>query len=1185
MGDSEWVEVNRRKRHSVFDRLHIPHGKASNADDTAKISLSVYVSNFPSHLTMRELRNICGKWGTLVDVFIVNRKNKLGQISDWKLRLHANVAKFSRKNVANPPQEGSVSSRVLGDNMVHVESEGTPSITLQQVLFEFLSIEERENFLKHDGVLSWFSFLKPWHDDFFVEERLIWLEIKGVPLRAWDNDTFTKVCKKWGEVLFVDDTDRCNRLSKRLCIKSSHSLLIFATIMVTVNNVNYAIRVRELCSWTPTFLEENSENDNAGSLDKYEGLEENLMENCHKKEHAFEKIKIALECAVGNDEHQKPLDSDPFGLDSLKQRCGKPSVVNRSESLEFPPGFSPNSKRNSHDSNLSHKLQDDNSNIQTGFSMIGRLEETIRVGLALSLNLDGCEKTLASLIADWRWQYRFHEDFLNITSLVLEKDMKGFHDLVTDTWNNDGINEVNGLVSFKKKLQNLKCVIRIWVTSKRSESNKSKKEHKMWLCSIDVKIDQGRALQEDFCQCRDSIMILGDIDRLEANDIAQKAKVKWAFEDGDMPNHLSLGQSDYLENPFSRDEIKRFVWDYGGDPNRLNTVIGSCVSSEQSVFIKGRNILDGPLVLNEIMAWHRKRKKNLMLGFGTKWRKWIFGCLWNARTSVLVNGSPTCEFKIYKGLRKGDPLSPFLFILAMEGLHVLTCKAESVGLFKGVSFGHHNMRISHFIYVDDVIFLGEWSSVNAHNLLCMLCCFYLISGLKINVNKCNVLGVGVSNEEVSNLAKIIGCGAAKFLMKYLGVPVGGNMARCSNWNAIIQKFSSKLSLWKARLLSVGGRLSLIKSVLGSLPTYYMSIYMMPATVQKKLEAMRNKFFIGGDLDEKKITWVRWKKFLASKELGGLGIGSIYRLNIGLLFKWVWRFLSSPFDLWVRVIKNIHGEKEKGIDLLSLCVRKIGNDASCHFWEDTWVGHMPLKDQFPCIFQLDTFKSCSIADRLFVQDWDSFLRRHPRGGAEMSQLLNLQSLIQGTVLSDNNDSWQWALGASNGYTVASVRSLVDSNLLDSSPVATHWNRSIPIKVNVFIWRLSLIKLPSRVNLDRKGLDVGSILCPICMDDVETVNHIFFSCNMAKDIWSLFAKWWELDIPVCANISEWFEWVDALHISNKARMIIKGVGGTLLWYIWKFRNELIFNSPPLKKAMLWDSIVSQSFLWISSRNPKL
>ena len=128
--------------------------------------------------------------------------------------------------------------------------------------------------------------------------------------------------------------------------------------------------------------------------------------------------------------------------------------------------------------------------------------------------------------------------------------------------------------------------------------------------------------------------------------------------------------------------------------NRLSSVIGSCVSSEQSAFIKGRNILDGPLVLNECMAWYRKKNKPLMvfqvdiekafdslrweyldeimekLGFGLKWRKWIFGCLMNSRASILVNGSPTPEFEIQKGLRQGDPMSPFLFILAMEGLHV-----------------------------------------------------------------------------------------------------------------------------------------------------------------------------------------------------------------------------------------------------------------------------------------------------------------------------------------------------------------------------------------------------------------------------------------------------------------------------------------------------------------------------------
>nr|GEZ89587.1 RNA-directed DNA polymerase, eukaryota [Tanacetum cinerariifolium] len=152
------------------------------------------------------------------------------------------------------------------------------------------------------------------------------------------------------------------------------------------------------------------------------------------------------------------------------------------------------------------------------------------------------------------------------------------------------------------------------------------------------------------------------------------------------------------------------------------------------------------------------------------------------------------------------------------------------------------------------------------------------------------------------------------------------------------------------------------------------------------------------------------------------------------------------------------------------------------------------------------------------------------------------------------------------SVAFIRCLIDAKTLVVDFNATRWNRCIPIKVNVFLWRLVLNKLPTRVNLDTKGIDVDSVLCLICCVNVETVNHVFFSCEMAKDFWALMAIWWELDIPICSNFMEWCSWIDYSHLSSKAKLVLEGVGGSLLWSIWRFRNELIFFDSPSSEGDL-------------------
>ncbi|GJW92737.1 putative RNA-directed DNA polymerase, eukaryota, reverse transcriptase zinc-binding domain protein [Tanacetum coccineum] len=264
---------------------------------------------------------------------------------------------------------------------------------------------------------------------------------------------------------------------------------------------------------------------------------------------------------------------------------------------------------------------------------------------------------------------------------------------------------------------------------------------------------------------------------------------------------------------------------------------------------------------------------------------WIKGCLNSSYSSVLINGSPTKEFKIHKGLRQGDPLSPLLFILAVEALHVTFLEAKAKDIFKGVKVGNDNVEISHVQFADDALILGEWSHENAKNLCRLLRCFHLAFGLKVNFSKRKIFRVGATVGNTNLPASILCCQPSSLPFTYLRLPIGANMNRSCNWKPVIDKFHNRLSYWKARSLSFGGRLTLLKSVLVALGTYYFSLFKAPKCVISYLEKLRRNFFWGGYVDNKKLAWVAWKQVCSSKDYDGLGIGSLLASNLAMLTKW------------------------------------------------------------------------------------------------------------------------------------------------------------------------------------------------------------------------------------------------------------------------------------------------------------
>nr|GEU91325.1 hypothetical protein [Tanacetum cinerariifolium] len=485
--------------------------------------------------------------------------------------------------------------------------------------------------------------------------------------------------------------------------------------------------------------------------------------------------------------------------------------------------------------------------------------------------------------------------------------MKGFNYFVKTTWKALNIVEPNGLIRLKKKLQPLKVAIKAWSKEANKRSNDRKINIQQNLSEVDKLIDQGKSNDEILIK---RITLLNDLQELNNRnvmDISQKAKIRWSIED----------QVQDLERTVTYEEVKRAVWDCGTNKspgqmnfplnftdakfvkdfrpishigsvykiiakilvNKLCVVLPYLISDVQSDFVANRQILDGPFILNEILSWCKFKKLNGMIfkvdfekafdsvkwdyldeplkafGFGSKWRNWISSYLNNAMGSVLVNGISLND----------------------------------------------SFTISHLFYADDVVFIGEWNNNNIKTLLSVLRCFYLASGLKINLYKSKLMRIGVSSNVVAAVASLIGCSILTVPFNYLGLKVGCNMSRITSWDDVISKVSSRLSKWKLKLLSIGGCLSLLKSVLTSIPLYHMSIFKVPIGVLNYLE-------YGVDGSDRKLAWIGWNMVLTSKKNGGLSVSSFFAHNRALLFKWVWRFLTDGSSLWTRFIKAIFCNK-------------------------------------------------------------------------------------------------------------------------------------------------------------------------------------------------------------------------------------------------------------------------------------
>ena len=303
------------------------------------------------------------------------------------------------------------------------------------------------------------------------------------------------------------------------------------------------------------------------------------------------------------------------------------------------------------------------------------------------------------------------------------------------------------------------------------------------------------------------------------------------------------------------------------------------------------------------MEWNFLERAMLHLGFSGRFVATIMSCIKSASYSVLLNGVLGSTIKPSRGLRQGDPLSPYLFLVCAIGLQGLLHKAEADGSLRGVFICRNGPRVSHLFFADNSVLFCREKESECQVILDNLSVYERGLGQKINKDKTNIFfSANTQHDLQARIQQLLGVPAIRQYEKYLGLPAFVGRAKKQGFAYIKERIWRKIQGWKEKLLSQAGKEVLIKLVIQAIPTYSMSCFKLPKCLIKEIKIMIQKFWWGYSGDGKKVHWVKWERLCQGKDFGGLDFKEIKNFNEALLAKQVWRMLKNPDSLCHRVFK-------------------------------------------------------------------------------------------------------------------------------------------------------------------------------------------------------------------------------------------------------------------------------------------
>ncbi|XP_039066509.1 uncharacterized protein LOC120212171 [Hibiscus syriacus] len=336
----------------------------------------------------------------------------------------------------------------------------------------------------------------------------------------------------------------------------------------------------------------------------------------------------------------------------------------------------------------------------------------------------------------------------------------------------------------------------------------------------------------------------------------------------------------------------------------MNLLLPDFISLNQTAFVRGRSIIDNTLLAQELVKGYGRKnisprcalKVDLQKAFDSlNWdfissilraiglppifTKWIETCFKEARYSISFNGSLIGYFKGQRGIRQGDPLSPILFVIAMNTLSKILNLAAARGNLDSIA---------------------EVTSVLNH--------FYVLSGLNLNVNKTEFYTAGIPDRTLDSIKSVTSFKQGFLPVRYLGVPLVTRKLTEKDCLPLYDNIIRRLHHWSGKILSYAGRLELIKTVLYNVVNFWNRQFILPQKVINRLEQLFSRFLWKGNDTAAKGARISWDRLCCPKSEGGLGLKNIHSWNKACMLQLIRKIMAGEGSLWVAwihcyVIKN------------------------------------------------------------------------------------------------------------------------------------------------------------------------------------------------------------------------------------------------------------------------------------------